>query len=64
MDPFDDVHAEVRVVIDAHGQPTLWPATCPVPFGWVTALCPAPRAEAQAYLDAPHGTSATHGTPW
>lgn len=51
MDPFDDPHAEVRVVIDSHGHPCLWPAACPVPFGWTTALCPAPRHEAQTYLD-------------
>jgi MbtH protein len=51
MDPFDDPHAEVRVVIDNHGYPCLWPAAYPVPFGWTTALCPAPRHDAQAYLD-------------
>jgi uncharacterized protein YbdZ (MbtH family) len=51
MDPFDDPHAEVRVVIDSHGRPCLWPAACPVPFGWTTALCPTPCHEAQAYLD-------------
>ncbi|MCJ8503770.1 MbtH family protein [Kocuria flava] len=51
MNPFDDPHAEARVVIDSHGHPSLWPAACPVPFGWTTALCPAPRHEAQTYLD-------------
>lgn len=51
MDPFDDPHAEIRVVIDSHGYPCLWPAAYPVPFGWITALCPAPRHEAQMYMD-------------
>jgi uncharacterized protein YbdZ (MbtH family) len=58
MDPFDDPHAEVRVVIDNHGHPCFWPATCPVPFGWTTALCPTPRHEAQSYLDHHHSTPA------
>lgn len=55
MDLFDDPHAEMRVVIDSHDCPSLWPAAFPVPFGWTTARCPTPRAEAQAYLDShPH----------
>lgn len=58
MNPFDDLHAEVRVVVDGHGRPTLWPVDVPVPFGWAIALCPAPRHEAQAYLDHHHGMSA------
>ena len=59
MNPFDDLQAEVRVVIDNHGHPCLWPADCPVPFGWTTALCPAPRHEAQTYLDRHHSTLAS-----
>lgn len=51
MELFDDPHAEVRVVIDSHGHPSLWPAAFPVPFGWTTFRCPAPREEAQTYLD-------------
>ena len=51
MEFFDDPHAEVRVVIDSHGHTSLWPAAFPVPFGWTTTRCPAPREEAQAYLD-------------
>jgi uncharacterized protein YbdZ (MbtH family) len=64
MDLFDDPHAEVRVVIDNHGYPCLWPATCPVPFGWTTALCPAPHHEAQTYLEHHHSTSAHDDNAW
>ncbi|MGX5358078.1 MbtH family NRPS accessory protein [Kocuria sp. KH4] len=51
MNPFDDPHAEMRVVLDGHGHPSLWPAALPVPFGWTTSRCPAPRPEAQSCLD-------------
>ncbi|GGG49650.1 hypothetical protein GCM10011374_10180 [Kocuria dechangensis] len=64
MDPFDDPYAEVRVVIDTHGHPSLWPAACPVPFGWATALCPAPRAEADAYRDFHQSTPTAPGYEW
>jgi uncharacterized protein YbdZ (MbtH family) len=58
VDPFDDPHAEVRVAVDCHGCLSLWPVDVPVPFGWAIALCPAPRHEAQAYLDRHHSMSA------
>lgn len=51
MEFFEDPHTEMRVVIDSHGHTSLWPAAFPVPFGWTTTRCPAPREEAQAYLD-------------
>lgn len=50
MDSLGDPHAQVRV-IGSHGHPCLWPAAFPVPFGWTTSRCPAPREEAQAYVD-------------
>ncbi|MFI7584001.1 MbtH family NRPS accessory protein [Kocuria sp. M1N1S27] len=49
-DPFEDPSADSRVVIDCHGRACLWPACCPVPTGWTTALCPAPHDEAVAFL--------------
>lgn len=49
-DPFDDPSADSRVVLDGLGRACLWPAWCPVPHGWATVLCPAPHAEALAFL--------------
>ncbi|MFI7742103.1 MbtH family NRPS accessory protein [Kocuria rhizosphaericola] len=56
-DLFDDPSTESRVVIDGHGRACLWPACCPVPLGWTTALCPAPYDEAVAFLNGHHDRS-------
>ena len=49
--PFDDEHAEFRVLANAEGQHSLWPAFAAVPAGWREVFGEASRAECLEYVE-------------
>jgi MbtH protein len=42
--PFDNPDGEFRVLVNAEGQHSLWPAAMDVPAGWTVAFGPDSRA--------------------
>lgn len=42
--PFDDPDDNYRVLVNAAGEHSLWPAAIPAPAGWTVAHGPARRA--------------------
>jgi len=50
--PFDDRDAEFRVLVNAEGQHSLWPAFADVPAGWTTVFGPESRSDCIGYVTA------------
>ena len=48
--PFDDADAEFRVLVNAEGQHSLWPAFADVPAGWTTVFGPESRSDCIGYV--------------
>ncbi|WP_033212777.1 MbtH family protein [Kitasatospora phosalacinea] len=49
--PFDDQDASFKVLVNAEGQHSLWPAFAAVPAGWSVALADTDRAACLAYVE-------------
>ncbi|GHD20939.1 MbtH family protein [Streptomyces galbus] len=50
--PFEDESARYRVLLNARGQYSLWPARLAVPAGWDCVHGPDARAACVAHIDA------------
>ncbi|MFG2718494.1 MbtH family protein [Streptomyces sp. NPDC048416] len=50
--PFEDESAQYRVLLNARGQYSLWPARTAVPAGWDCVHGPDARAACVAHIDA------------
>ncbi|WP_284466832.1 MbtH family protein [Actinomadura madurae] len=50
--PFDDPDGEFRVLVNAEGQHSLWPAFADVPAGWTTVFGPESRSDCIGYVTA------------
>lgn len=50
--PFDDETATFRVLVNDHGQHSLWPDFTPVPGGWVEVFGPDSRERCLDYVTA------------
>ncbi|WP_303623176.1 MbtH family protein [Actinomadura sp. BRA 177] len=48
--PFDDADAQFRVLVNAEGQHSLWPAFADVPAGWTTVFGPESRSDCIGYI--------------
>ncbi|WP_031469267.1 MbtH family protein [Sciscionella sediminilitoris] len=51
MNPFDDEQGSFRVLVNAEGQHSLWPAFAENPAGWTVALEDTDRLSALAYVE-------------
>lgn len=49
--PFDDENASYIVLCNDEEQHSLWPASLPLPKGWVQRHGPASRADSLAYVE-------------
>ncbi|MEV0991676.1 MbtH family protein [Streptomyces sp. NPDC049949] len=59
--PFDDQNGVFHVLVNEHGQHSLWPEFAEVPAGWRTVLANSTRQECGAYITA-HWTDITPHT--
>ncbi|MDL4820264.1 MbtH family protein [Actinomadura opuntiae] len=50
MNPFDDDDISFRVLSNAEGQFSLWPATLDVPAGWAVRHGPAEKAACLEFI--------------
>ncbi|MEV6648027.1 MbtH family protein [Amycolatopsis sp. NPDC051371] len=48
--PFDDEDGNYKVLVNAAGEHSLWPAGIPTPGGWETAHGPSRRATCLEYV--------------
>ena len=58
MNPFDDTAGSFLVLVNAHGQHSLWPARRPVPEGWSRIHGEASKQACLDYVDT-HWTAMT-----
>ena len=50
--PFDDTEATFQVLVNDHGQHSLWPDFADVPGGWTSVHGPASREDCLDYVTA------------